>query len=111
VDTADRASYLSADDDEREADVTATATSEYRQFIGGEWVDAADGETFEDRDPFTGDVVATVAAGRGRGAAITAGRTVAVHAPASSAHVTSTYRHRPTRRYDQNGAHETRTPK
>jgi acyl-CoA reductase-like NAD-dependent aldehyde dehydrogenase len=41
----------------------AIATSEYRQFIGGEWVDAADGETFEDRDPFTGDVVATVAAG------------------------------------------------
>ncbi len=38
------------------------ATQEYRQFIGGEWVDAVDGATFEDRDPFTGDVVATVAA-------------------------------------------------
>src|SRR6266545_470047 len=38
------------------------ATQEYRQFIGGEWVDAADGATFEDRDPYTGDVVATVAA-------------------------------------------------
>jgi len=41
----------------------AIATGEYRQFIGGEWIDAADGETFEDRDPFTGDVVATVPAG------------------------------------------------
>ena len=30
-----------------------------RQFIGGEWVDAAGGDTFDDRDPFTGDVVAT----------------------------------------------------
>ena len=39
------------------------ATQEYRQFIGGEWVDAADGATFEDRDPFTGEVVATVPAG------------------------------------------------
>jgi acyl-CoA reductase-like NAD-dependent aldehyde dehydrogenase len=34
-----------------------------RQFIGGEWVDAAGGETFDDRDPFTGDVVARVPAG------------------------------------------------
>ena len=34
-----------------------------RQFIGGEWVDAASGETFEDLDPFTGDVVAGVPAG------------------------------------------------
>jgi acyl-CoA reductase-like NAD-dependent aldehyde dehydrogenase len=38
------------------------ATREYGQFIGGEWVDAMDAETFEDRDPYTGDVVATVAA-------------------------------------------------
>ena len=38
------------------------ATREYGQFIGGEWVDAADATTFEDRDPYTGDVVATVAA-------------------------------------------------
>jgi acyl-CoA reductase-like NAD-dependent aldehyde dehydrogenase len=34
-----------------------------RQFIGGEWVEAAGGETFDDLDPFTGDVVARVAAG------------------------------------------------
>ena len=40
-----------------------TGASEGRQFIGGEWVDAAGGGTFESRDPFTGDVVADVAAG------------------------------------------------
>jgi acyl-CoA reductase-like NAD-dependent aldehyde dehydrogenase len=34
-----------------------------RQFIGGEWVDASSGETFDDLDPFTGDVVARVPAG------------------------------------------------
>jgi acyl-CoA reductase-like NAD-dependent aldehyde dehydrogenase len=34
-----------------------------QHFIGGEWTDAAGGGTFEDRDPFTGDVVAEVAAG------------------------------------------------
>jgi acyl-CoA reductase-like NAD-dependent aldehyde dehydrogenase len=38
------------------------ATQEYRQFIGGEWAAAADGATFEDRDPYTGRVVANVAA-------------------------------------------------
>jgi acyl-CoA reductase-like NAD-dependent aldehyde dehydrogenase len=31
--------------------------------IGGEWVEAASGKTFEDNDPFTGDVVANVPAG------------------------------------------------
>ena len=41
---------------------TATGVRESRQFIGGEWVDAADGGTFEDLDPYTGDVVAHVAA-------------------------------------------------
>src|SRR6266496_4272531 len=39
------------------------ATQEYRQFIGGDWVDAADGATFEDRDPYTGETVLRVAAG------------------------------------------------
>jgi len=42
----------------------ATATAQqHKQFIGGEWVDAADGGTFEDRDPFTGETVAVVPAG------------------------------------------------
>jgi acyl-CoA reductase-like NAD-dependent aldehyde dehydrogenase len=34
-----------------------------RQFIGGDWVAAAGGVTFDDLDPFTGDVIAHVAAG------------------------------------------------
>src|SRR5205809_4325596 len=42
---------------------TESAVRECKQFIGGEWVDAAGGGTFDDRDPFTGDVVAQVAAG------------------------------------------------
>jgi acyl-CoA reductase-like NAD-dependent aldehyde dehydrogenase len=41
---------------------------ECRQFIGGEWVGADSGETFDDRDPFTGDVVAHVPAGGGEDA-------------------------------------------
>jgi len=32
-------------------------------FVGGSWTDAEGGDTFEDRDPFTGDLVAEVAAG------------------------------------------------
>jgi acyl-CoA reductase-like NAD-dependent aldehyde dehydrogenase len=35
-----------------------------QQFIAGEWVGAADGATFEDLDPYTGDVVAQVPAGK-----------------------------------------------
>ena len=35
---------------------------EYQQFIGGAWT-AGEGGTFEDRDPFTGDVVALAPAG------------------------------------------------
>jgi acyl-CoA reductase-like NAD-dependent aldehyde dehydrogenase len=42
---------------------TATEAREARQFIGGQWTDAAGGATFEDRDPYTGETVATVAAG------------------------------------------------
>jgi acyl-CoA reductase-like NAD-dependent aldehyde dehydrogenase len=43
---------------------TATATAiQVKQYIGGKWVEAADGSTFEDRDPYTGDVVAIVPAG------------------------------------------------
>jgi acyl-CoA reductase-like NAD-dependent aldehyde dehydrogenase len=43
--------------------MATTAAQEYRQFIGGEWGPAADGATFEDVDPFTGDVVAHAPAG------------------------------------------------
>src|SRR5215212_9872622 len=31
--------------------------------IGGEWVEASGGKTFEDSDPFTGEAVASVPAG------------------------------------------------
>src|SRR5262245_30260335 len=40
-----------------------TEIREARQFVGGEWVDAAGGTTFDDADPFTGEVVARVPAG------------------------------------------------
>jgi acyl-CoA reductase-like NAD-dependent aldehyde dehydrogenase len=42
---------------------TGTDKPTYRQFIAGSWVDAADGTTFDDLNPYTGEVVATVAAG------------------------------------------------
>ena len=41
---------------------TATDVQEFKQYIGGEWVDAADGSTFADLDPYTGELVAHVAA-------------------------------------------------
>ena len=45
------------------ATTQATEVREAKQFIGGEWVDAAGGATFEDRDPFSGETVANVPAG------------------------------------------------
>ena len=38
--------------------------SPVRMFIGGEWVEAADGATFETLDPGDGSVLATVAEGK-----------------------------------------------
>ena len=43
--------------------VTATGKAVQGLHIGGEWTEASSGETFEDHDPFTGDVVASVPAG------------------------------------------------
>jgi acyl-CoA reductase-like NAD-dependent aldehyde dehydrogenase len=44
--------------------MSTTATqADHRQYIGGQWVEASNGETFEDLDPYTGDVTATVPAG------------------------------------------------
>ena len=40
-----------------------------RLFVGGEFVEADGGRTFENRDPFTGDVVSEVAAGEPGGRA------------------------------------------
>ena len=39
-----------------------TAPKEYRQFIGGEWVGASKGATYPDRNPFTGETMATIPA-------------------------------------------------
>jgi acyl-CoA reductase-like NAD-dependent aldehyde dehydrogenase len=41
--------------------VTTIETTERRLHIGGDWLDATGGGSFEDRDPYTGEVVATVA--------------------------------------------------
>jgi acyl-CoA reductase-like NAD-dependent aldehyde dehydrogenase len=45
------------------ATTQATEVREARLFIGGEWVEGSGGRTFEDRDPFTGEVVAELPAG------------------------------------------------
>lgn len=41
----------------------AVSVQQRQQYIGGSWVDASDGGTFDDINPFTGDVIAGVAAG------------------------------------------------
>ncbi|HEX5368487.1 MAG TPA: aldehyde dehydrogenase family protein [Dehalococcoidia bacterium] len=38
-------------------------TQSYKMLIGGEWVDAANGGTFEDHNPYNGEVFANVASG------------------------------------------------
>jgi acyl-CoA reductase-like NAD-dependent aldehyde dehydrogenase len=43
--------------------MSTTTVAEYRHFIAGEWSDAGGGNSFDDLDPYTGDVVARVAAG------------------------------------------------
>ena len=35
-------------------------TTEYRHYIGGDWTTASAGATFEDLNPYSGEVVATV---------------------------------------------------
>ena len=47
------------------ATAEASEIRETKHFIGGEWTDPIGGATFEDRNPFSGDVVARVAAGDG----------------------------------------------
>ena len=42
---------------------TAQAVRDLQQFIGGEWVGASGGDTFDDLDPFKGDLVARVPRG------------------------------------------------
>jgi len=36
----------------------------YQMYIGGKWVDAVDGKTFEDMNPYTGEVYAHLPAGK-----------------------------------------------
>ena len=43
--------------------MSTTAVPHVRQHIGGAWRDAGNGRTFESRSPWSGEVVATVAAG------------------------------------------------
>ena len=50
-------------------ETTQTGASEGRHFIGGEWLDAGGGVAFDSLDPFTGEVVAEVAAGEREDAA------------------------------------------
>ena len=63
-----------------------TAPKEYRQFIGGDWVGASSGATYADRNPFTGETMATIPASsredakRAVQAAADAGRDVPGHA-------------------------------
>ena len=40
------------------------AAKKHKMFIGGKWVDAANGKTFEDMNPYTGEVYAYLAAGK-----------------------------------------------
>jgi acyl-CoA reductase-like NAD-dependent aldehyde dehydrogenase len=41
----------------------AATVLDAKQYIGGAWTEAADGRTYDDRDPFTGDVVFSAPAG------------------------------------------------
>ena len=45
------------------------AAKKHKMFIGGKWVDAADGQTFEDLNPYTGEVYAHLPAGKREDAA------------------------------------------
>src|SRR5918995_1704956 len=40
------------------------ADKTYQMFIGGEWVDAADGKTFDDMNPYSGEVYAHLPSGK-----------------------------------------------
>jgi aldehyde dehydrogenase (NAD+) len=48
---------------QRHAEAASVVPSPARMYVGGEWVGAESGDTFETRDPTTGEVLATVPAG------------------------------------------------
>jgi acyl-CoA reductase-like NAD-dependent aldehyde dehydrogenase len=64
-------------------ETVGSSARHFQQFIGGGWVDAESGRTFEDRDPFTDEVVAVVAAA-GRVDAVRAVEAAAAAVPAWS---------------------------
>ena len=37
---------------------------EYKMYVGGDWVDSATGQTFDNYNPYTGEVFAKIAAAR-----------------------------------------------
>ena len=39
------------------------AAKKHKMYIGGKWVDASNGKTFEDMNPYTGEVYAHIPAG------------------------------------------------
>ena len=39
-------------------------TQEYRMYIDGDWVGAKDGDTFEDYNPYTGEIFMRIPAGK-----------------------------------------------
>ena len=39
--------------------MSAVGTRAFQNFVGGEWVDAASGETFESTSPATGELIGT----------------------------------------------------
>src|SRR6202140_4518010 len=65
-----------------EEEATAkTAPKEYKQFIGGEWVGASKGATYQAKNPFTGETMAALPAPT-RGAAKRAVKAAAEAFPA-----------------------------
>jgi len=68
--------------------MATTATREFRQFVGGEWLPAADGGSYDDFDPFSGELFGTAPAGgaadvvRAMDAAVAASAAWAQAAPA-----------------------------
>jgi len=46
------------------------AAKKHKMFIGGKWVDAINGKTFDDMNPYTGEVYAQIPAGKREGRAL-----------------------------------------
>ena len=53
-------------DGERQAEVEMSVATQHQNFVGGEWVDAVEGETMEVINPATGEAIAEVPSGHAR---------------------------------------------